>query len=598
MLRPPEAQNPSQVVTATGQPAGGASPCMWRYLPLALLVSASVVALPVTIATVALPRGDVASTVSSMLISVAASVVIASVEAALWTRLARAHELTFAELTLWGWMRRYWAERQPALQWARNTRAGEAPPALDIHELERLSKLLQARDPYTHGHSMRVARHARRVAHKMRLPAEEVAKIRCAAVVHDVGKIYTPRSILRNPGRLTDAEFEVIKRHSADGARMLAAAGSPEIAAIVRHHHERIDGGGYPDGLAGQAIPLGARIIAVADTFDALTSSRPYRDAKTHRAALDVLSEEAGSQLDRDAVDAFLGEYSARRQVAGAALAAALPDRILAALQNAATTIGAGASGIASIAPAVGASGLLALSGLAHPVQASGVRNGHHRDAAAETRGVAAPAVLLGRGLHAGPAPAVAPLPPAHRDVAGRGGRRRKDHNRSVPNRPAGEARGPVEGGTQEAARQPAPTSGAGTAPKGSSQPHRKTPAPPPGEQATPAPAGNTTPPPEGTSTTPTPAPGLVAGASEAVASTGATALGSTAGTASSAATALTGTAEAVTGATTVPAGPEPSAESSESLSQPVGTATGTAGSMPSRLAKTGAGATPAPTGR
>jgi hypothetical protein len=151
------------------------------------------------------------------------------------------------------------------------------------------------------------------IARGMGLPSEDVARIRAAAAVHDVGKLRTPKAVLNKPGRLTDAEFEVIKRHPVDGAEMVAALGDAELTRIVRHHHERLDGAGYPDGLHGDEIPLGARIIAVADTFDAITSARPYRDAAPHQKAIDILREEAGTQLDPDAVRAFLAYYSGRR---------------------------------------------------------------------------------------------------------------------------------------------------------------------------------------------------------------------------------------------------------------------------------------------
>lgn len=335
---------------------------LWRYLPLALLVTASVVVAPVLIVAAAFPRGGVPTAAVSAMATVAISILIATVESALWSRLARSRDLTFAELVLWGWLRRCWAERGLAQQRDLYESARKVGPAVSIDQLERLSTMLQARDPYTHGHSRRVARHAARIAAGMGLPDAEVAKIRTAATVHDVGKIYTPKEILRNPGRLTDAEFEIVKRHAVDGAGMLAMVGSPEIAAIVRHHHERIDGSGYPDGLCGDQIPLGARIIAVADTFDALTSNRPYRDANTHRRALRIIGAEAGVQLDAAAVAAFLSRYSSRRSIASLSLLAALPGRILMALQAASSTLGASASGAASILPALGASGLLGLA--------------------------------------------------------------------------------------------------------------------------------------------------------------------------------------------------------------------------------------------
>ena len=136
---------------------------------------------------------------------------------------------------------------------------------------------------------------------------------------------------------------------------------------MVRHHHERMDGHGYPDGLIGSDIPLGARIIAVADTFDAIISSRSYRSAGTHKKALDILSNEAGSQLDGAAVAAFLSRYSARRSVAWFAFVTAAPQRIFAALQTASPSLGVSTGGVASILPALGAAGLLTLSpGLRH----------------------------------------------------------------------------------------------------------------------------------------------------------------------------------------------------------------------------------------
>ena len=161
-----------------------------------------------------------------------------------------------------------------------------------------LSALLEARDSFTYGHSQRVTRHAERIATEMGLPAAEVAQVRTAAALHDVGKLHTPRDILNKPGRLTDEEFAVIRNHPGDGAEMSTSVGDPVITAMIRHHHERLDGAGYPDGLAGEAIPLGARIIAVADTFDAMTSNRAYRRAASHKRALDVLRAEAGKQLD------------------------------------------------------------------------------------------------------------------------------------------------------------------------------------------------------------------------------------------------------------------------------------------------------------
>lgn len=316
--------------------------------------------------------------------AVAVSVTVASAEAALWKRQPRSRDLVFADLMLWGWLRRCWTERHLAQARSIYDAARKAGPTVSISLLERLSRLLEARDAYTHGHSQRVARHAERIARAMHIPPVEIAKVRTAAAVHDVGKLYTPREILNNPGRLNSAEFAVIKRHPGDGADMLAAVGDPEIAAMVRHHHERMDGHGYPDGLLGSDIPLGARIIAVADTFDAITSSRSYRSAGTHKKALDILAREAGSQLDGVAVAAFLGRYSARRSVAWFAFATAVPQRIFAGLQTVAPGLGASTGGVTSILPAIGAASLLTLSpGLHHDTL---VGRGTYRQPTALTR--------------------------------------------------------------------------------------------------------------------------------------------------------------------------------------------------------------------
>jgi HD-GYP domain-containing protein (c-di-GMP phosphodiesterase class II) len=350
------------------------------YLPLVVLTTASVIVLPAVLVAAFLPRGNSLLMVISTASAVAVSVAIASVESALWTQRAGSRDLLFADLMLWGWLRKCWTERRLAQARALYDSARKAGPAVSIELLEDLSRRLEARDVYTHGHNQRVARHAKRIARAMHLSTTEIAKIRTAATVHDVGKIYTPREILNNPGRLTDREYAIVKLHAGDGANMLAAVGDPEITAMVRHHHERIDGQGYPDGLAGPDIPLGARIIAVADTFDAITSSRAYRPAGTHKKALNILSQQAGSQLDGAAVSAFLECYSARRSIAWLALATVVPQRIFAALQTASSGIGASTGAITSILPALGAAGLLTLSpGLRHGTT---IERGTHRQPA------------------------------------------------------------------------------------------------------------------------------------------------------------------------------------------------------------------------
>ncbi len=233
--------------------------------------------------------------------------------------------------------------------------------------LTQLSSGLEARDPYTHGHSRRVARHAANIAKRMGLPRPEVAKIRAAGAMHDVGKVETPAAILNKEGKLTDEEYEIVKRHPVDGAKMVAILGDDELTAIVRHHHERLDGTGYPDRLVGETIPIGARIIAVADTFDAITSTRPYRNARAHKKALDILVAEAGTQLDPAAVRAFCACYSGRRPLAYWTILANARPRLASWLGGGLGTAKAAAANVmatAGTAAAVGSAALGPVVGL------------------------------------------------------------------------------------------------------------------------------------------------------------------------------------------------------------------------------------------
>ena len=177
--------------------------------------------------------------------------------------------------------------------------------------------------------------------------------------MHDIGKINIPRSILNKPGKLTDDEFALVKRHAADGAALVSALDDPELTAIVRHHHERLDGTGYPDGLAGEDIPVGARVIAVADTFDAITSARAYRKTRTHGQAIQILQAESGMQLDAAAVAAFVSYYSARRSVGFASMLAAAPQRLLSGLGGVQSSVAAGVAPIAQTACGVGGVALI-----------------------------------------------------------------------------------------------------------------------------------------------------------------------------------------------------------------------------------------------
>ena len=312
-----------------------------------MIATGFVVVLPALAVWTIVPRGEAALLALSVPLGMLLSVLAGSVGGALWKRVPGSRDIVFADLMLWGWLRRLRAERRLARA---ETLLGDGAEGLSVQALTSLSALLEARDGYTYGHSQRVTRHAERIAAAMGLSTADVAKVRAAAALHDVGKLHTPREILNKPDRLTDAEFAVIKRHPIDGAAMATGLGDPTITAIIRHHHERLDGGGYPGGLAGDAIPLGSRIIAVADTFDAMTSNRAYRRAASHKHALDVLRKEAGSQLDGDAVAAFVGYYRGRRTVAWSAFATAAPQRLFAWLGGVTPGVSAGAAGAAALA--------------------------------------------------------------------------------------------------------------------------------------------------------------------------------------------------------------------------------------------------------
>jgi putative nucleotidyltransferase with HDIG domain len=187
--------------------------------------------------------------------------------------------------------------------------------AAEFYTLDSLTAgHLDAHMPGSFAHSRRVARLAAATAKQVGLSGEEVTRVRRAGAFHDVGKVEVPIEIINKPGPLSDEEFEVVKRHSDVGARMLAeTSGDAELAAMVRHHHERFDGAGYPSGLAGEEIPIGSRIVAVADTFDAVTSVRPYRPAMSSREALVLINREAGSHLDPEVVASFCRRYSGPR---------------------------------------------------------------------------------------------------------------------------------------------------------------------------------------------------------------------------------------------------------------------------------------------
>lgn len=190
---------------------------------------------------------------------------------------------------------------------------------LNVREqLEMMVKAIEARDPYTSGHSRRVSGLSRAIAMDSGLPPEEIEEIENAALLHDVGKIHEEFApLLQKEGKLTDEEWEIMKTHSVKSAELVSLFSRFRgyVVACVRHHHERWDGRGYPDGVAGADIPRGARIIALADTIDAMTTSRPYRSALTLDAVLAELNRGRGTQFDPELAETTVNSVTVRRLI-------------------------------------------------------------------------------------------------------------------------------------------------------------------------------------------------------------------------------------------------------------------------------------------
>lgn len=182
---------------------------------------------------------------------------------------------------------------------------------LFLEGVQALAHALEAKDAYTRGHSARVAAYSTAIAGAMGLDAETIAEIRLGGELHDIGKIGVRESVLLKPGRLSNEEYLHIQEHPVIGERILAplARDHPRVLAIVRSHHERPDGRGFPDNLAGDVIPLVARITAVGDTFDAMTTARPYRSARPPEVGVEELRKFSGTQFDAGVVEGFLAAF-------------------------------------------------------------------------------------------------------------------------------------------------------------------------------------------------------------------------------------------------------------------------------------------------
>jgi len=183
-------------------------------------------------------------------------------------------------------------------------------------KLELMVKAMEARDPYTSGHSRRVAEYAVLIGRELRLSSGDLDSIKRAALLHDVGKIYEEFApLLRKDGRLSPEEMMIMRSHVVRSAQLVATATRLRgtVEAMIRHHHENYDGSGYPDGLSGEQIPMGARIIMVADTVDAMTTDRPYRKALSLQRAIEELRKYQGLQFDPKLVELVAGSPGIRR---------------------------------------------------------------------------------------------------------------------------------------------------------------------------------------------------------------------------------------------------------------------------------------------
>ncbi|MFZ5950430.1 MAG: HD domain-containing phosphohydrolase [Candidatus Rifleibacteriota bacterium] len=191
-----------------------------------------------------------------------------------------------------------------------NARLYENIQKVYLSTIEVLAKAIDAKDPYTQGHSRRVTLYSVAIAEELNMTRKEIENVRYAGLLHDVGKIGIKDSIIRKPGRLTDEEYAIIKKHPAIGAKILRPVDflADKIPGVL-HHHEYYDGRGYPDHLTGENIPLDGRIICVADAFDAMTTNRPYRKGLTVKTAIGELQKFSGKQFDPVCVEAFLRAF-------------------------------------------------------------------------------------------------------------------------------------------------------------------------------------------------------------------------------------------------------------------------------------------------
>ncbi|MFN3966729.1 MAG: HD domain-containing phosphohydrolase [Endomicrobiia bacterium] len=180
---------------------------------------------------------------------------------------------------------------------------------LFLSTIKSLSEAIEAKDKTTYGHCERLRDYSIRIGKKLNFTVDEIKDLEYASLLHDVGKIAIPESILSKPGKLTKEEFDIVKTHSIKGVDILGSIKQLSSACVgIKYHHERYDGNGYPEGLKGEEIPLIARIISVGDAFDAMTSDRPYRKKMRKEDAISILIEEKNKQFDGNIVEKFIPE--------------------------------------------------------------------------------------------------------------------------------------------------------------------------------------------------------------------------------------------------------------------------------------------------
>ena len=192
-----------------------------------------------------------------------------------------------------------------------NTQLHQNIQELFLGSIKALANAVDARDPYTRGHSERVTEYSVKIAEAMNLSRMDIEYIRYAGLLHDIGKIRIRDDILLKPGKFTDEEFMTMCKHPVYGVGIMEPVKAFErILPYINHHHERYGKGGYPDGLGGEEIPLAARILAVADAFDAMTSDRPYRKALPVEVAIEEIKKNKGTQFDPKIADIFISLFN------------------------------------------------------------------------------------------------------------------------------------------------------------------------------------------------------------------------------------------------------------------------------------------------